>query len=266
MLLLVFIGLYLPVQPYPVDGFNITHIRRLLRLQLIEEGRLAGTKLLPGQTRSRASIQLNLTGSRGDSLAQLPPPDPELQKAVGRLFPNMHESYALTLLDITPGRPVRYAGWQEKRGFQPGSVGKLAVAIGLFTEMQRLYPDSFQERMDLLCTTQVRAGSWALPNEHTVPFYDPETQRFAKRTLQENDVFSLFEWLDHMLSVSSNGAASVVWREAILMRAFGVNYPVSEARADSFFRETPRDSLSRLTVAVVNEPLRALGITEDEWR
>ena len=252
--------------PYPIDGFEETGIRRLARLQKIEDGEIAGEKLPSGALKTSDQIFLNFTGERRGELEGGVPIDPDLQQQINRLFTGLDASYSLTLMDITPGRPVRYAERKANSGYQPGSVGKLAVITALFTELQRIYPDSFEQRLDLLRNTQVTAGKWALPNEHTVPFYDPETGKFFKRTLVATDVFSLYEWVDHMLSVSSNGAASVVWREAILMRAFGKDYPVSLERANQFFQEMPRDSLATLTVAVVNEPLRHMGIMEDEWR
>jgi hypothetical protein len=102
---------------------------------------------------------------------------------------------------------------------------------------------------------------------HTVPFFDPETKVLVKRTVREDDVFSLYEWADHMVSVSNNGAASVVWREVLLMRQFGKAYPnLTEEQATQFFKSTPKSTLQTLANAVVNEPLLNLGITKEEWR
>ncbi|MDX1476460.1 MAG: serine hydrolase [Saprospiraceae bacterium] len=256
------------LQAYPIDGYLYTGIRRLLRLELIMKGELKENPPLPGAQKSMEDIKLHLWNTpRGDSLKTLPEADPGLQKSLNALFPNLHESYSVALLDITPGQPVRYAKRQEDRGFQPGSVGKLAVAGALFCELENLYPGSFEKRQELLKTRFVRGGRWAVYDEHTVPFFDPETKKLVKRQVQENDVFSLYEWADHMLSVSNNGAASVVWREAILMRVFGERYPdLTEAEAEAYFTSTPKAELADLAVSVVNDPLRDLGITADEWR
>ena len=253
---------------YPIDGYLISGIRRILRLEMIQKGEIKDTPLIPGALRSIDEIKLNLFGTpKADSLITLPAPDPGFQQTFLRLFPNLNESYSSALMDITPGRPIRYAQRQELRGFQPGSVGKLAVISGLFCELENLFPDSFEQRRNLLKTRMVRAGTWALSDEHTVPFFDPETLKFFKRQVNQNDVFSLYEWADHMLSVSNNGAASVVWREAILMRVFGQDYlTLTEQEAENYFRTTPKPELSEIAVSVVNEPLRALGITHEEWR
>ncbi|NNF19119.1 MAG: hypothetical protein HKN61_05035, partial [Flavobacteriaceae bacterium] len=85
--------------------------------------------------------------------------------------------------------------------------------------------------------------------------------------VRAEDEFTLFEWADHMVSVSNNGAASVVYREALLMAALGEDYlTLTPEESERFFKETPRDSLTNLSHAIVNDPLREMGITEDEWR
>ena len=70
-----------------------------------------------------------------------------------------------------------------------------------------------------------------------------------------------------MASVSNNGAASVMYREAMLIEAFGKDYArLSNEDAEKYFVETSRDTLTAQANRVVNKPLRELGITEDDWR
>jgi hypothetical protein len=259
--------LLLSIPPYPIDGYEESCIRRLQRIQLTIDGGTKDAKPIEGAMLSIKDIKLNLTGTKGDSLKAIPAADPEFQRAINSLFPNLHESYSLAVLDMTPGKRIRYASRKETGQFQPGSVGKLAVAVAFFTEIRKIYPDNFVKAQELMKSRMVRAGKWALTDTHTVPFYNPDTKEFFKRPVQEEDVFSLYEWLDHMLSVSNNGAASVCWRETILMRAFGKDYEtLTQAQADDYFKNTPKSELSELAVSIVNEPLRKLGITEDEWR
>ena len=265
-LLLLFL-LITDAPTYPIDGYGHTNIKRLHYLQLVADGELKGTKPVTGAMKSVDDIHLHLTGTRGDSLATIPTPDAGLQKAINSLFPRLNENYSLTVLDITPGRPMRYASRKETAGYQPGSVGKLAVLLGFFTELAKVYPDSFALRQDLLCTREVRAGGWAMSDEHTVSIFNTQTHALVRRTVRESDVFLLYEWLDYMMSVSNNGAASVCWREAILMRVFGKAYPdLTEEQAEEYFRTTPGSELSDLANSVVNDPMRKLGITEDEFR
>ena len=267
LILLFIAGFWTELAAYPVDGYLLTGISRLARLQLVLSGEIQDKPLPKGAQKSIDDIELHLLGPRGDSLRELPTPDPELQKKLNALFPNLSESYSITLLDISPNKPVRYAARKETRGFQPGSVGKLTIVAGLFCELENLYPDSFELRRDLLKKKFVKAGPWCITNEHTVPFYDPETKKFFKRVVQPQDVFSLYEWVDHMLSVSSNAAASIVWREVMLMRYYGEEYPeLTEEEAVAFFKNTPKPQLTEIAMSVVNDPLRELGITEEEWK
>jgi hypothetical protein len=261
-------GAYQTVSAYPIDGYKHSGIRRLLRLQEVLNGNLPKEKMpLKGQQKSIDAIKLNLLGPKGDSLLTLPPVDSNLQKAINGLFGGLSSAYSIAVLDISPGRPIRYAQRKELAGYQPGSVGKLAVIAGLFCELREIYPDSFEKRLELIKNKVVRGGQWAMSDEHTVPIYNPETKKFLKRTVIPSDSFTVLEWADHMISVSNNGAAAVVWREAILMRAFGKAYPtLTEAQATEYFAKTPKSELTDLAIGVVNDPLQGLGISREEWR
>lgn len=266
LLSLFFWGFTFKTDPYPIDGYEATGIRRLNYLELVENGEIKGNKLIPGALKSREDIRLNLMWTWGDEVNKLMVSDTSLQKKIEALFPYRDESYSIALLDITPGKPTRYAHIKSDRSYQPGSVGKLVVISGFFNELSKIFPNEYEKRQQLLKTKFVRAGKWAIYDEHTIPFFDPDTKKFYKRQVQEKDVFSLYEWADHMLSVSNNGAACVVWRETILMRAFGQEYPnITEEQANEYFKTTPRKELMDMA-EIIHEPLRNIGITEQEWR
>lgn len=254
---------------YPIDGYERTGIKRLKRLELIKNGEIPeATKLPVGASKSYLDIKLNLVSKQDDSLiCFLKVEDVNFQKQIDALFKGLDKSYSLTVLDISDVDHVRFAHRNETAGYQPGSVGKLAVLTGLFTELEKIYPDSFEKRLELLKNKYVRSGVWGLTDEHTIPIYNIETRKLIKRQVIASDVFSLFEWADHMLSVSNNGAASIVWREALLMHAFGKDYPnLTQEDADFYFKNTPRKELTDLANDVVNMPLRKLEISTDEWR
>ncbi|MEO9481409.1 MAG: serine hydrolase [Maribacter dokdonensis] len=253
---------------YPIDGYERTGIKRLKRLELIKSGEIKDASALPvGAMKSYNDIQLNLLSRKNDSAMGLMQVDADFQKEISALFRGLDKSYSLTVLDISDPENVRYAERNETAGYQPGSVGKLVVLLGLFTQLEKIYPDSFEKRTDLLKNKSVKAGVWGLTDEHTIPIYNIEKNTLVKRQVIASDVFSLYEWADHMLSVSNNGAASIVWREALLMAAFGEKYPeLTQEEADTYFKETPKKELTDLSNDVVNLPLRELGITSDEWR
>ncbi|MDA0747228.1 MAG: hypothetical protein O2954_11970, partial [bacterium] len=261
-LLLLLSAAYL--RAYPIDGYEQTGIRRLERTRLnIESGRSA---LPSGARNSLADIRLNLADSAGLENEAFPAPDPALQKRLESLFPDRHESYSVALLDLRQEGPPRFAAYQADRTFSPGSVGKLAIAAGLFNELRNLFPDDPEARQSLLRTRKIGAGKWILGDHHEVPLYTPEDSSFVSRPIQEGDVFSLYEWTDHMLSASANSAASTVWKEIMLMRAFAQNYPPSPEQEEAFFRTTSKAELGRMALSVVNDPLRASGIAEQDWR
>lgn len=253
---------------YPIDGYERTGIKRLKRLELIKKGEIKDAATLPaGAMKSWSAIKLNLLDRKADSAMALMTVDADFQNEISTLFRGLDKSYSLTVLDMSDPNNIRYAERNETAGYQPGSVGKLAVLHALFVQLAKIYPDSWESRTALLKNKSVKAGPWGLTDEHTIPIYNVEKNTLVKRQVIASDVFSLYEWADHMLSVSNNGAASIVWREVVLMAAFGAEYPdVSQEQADTYFKETPRKELTDLSNDVVNLPLRDLGITTDEWR
>ncbi len=255
-----------PAWAYPLDGFATTGIRRLDYLQRVSDGTLKGPVRVAGARKGVADLRLNLNNEEGRKLDHLPPVNPGLQARIDALFPNRHESYSLMVLDVTPGRPVRLAARQADRSFSPGSVGKLAIAAGIFTELSRMFPDNPADRQELLRRRQVVAGGWIHTDSHDVPVFDPPSGTFASRPVLETDVFSLYEWIDHMLSASANSAASVVWKELLLMRHFGIDYPPTADQERLFFDQTPKTELRDMALAVVNDPLRAIGIAQSQWQ
>lgn len=253
---------------YPIDGYEHTGIKRLKRLERIKNGEIKDAATLPpGALKPYSEIQLSLLPLKEDSAMALMQVDDEFQKEINALFRGLDKSYSLTVLDISDPKKIRYAQRNQTAGYQPGSVGKLAVLTGLFVQLAKIYPDSFQKRTELLRNKSVRAGVWGLTDEHTIPIYNIEKNTLVKRQVAASDIFTMYEWVDHMLSVSNNGAASIVWREVLLMAAFGNKYPdLSQEEADAYFKDTPKKDLTDLSNDVVNLPLRDLGISADEWR
>ncbi|MFC1714030.1 hypothetical protein ACFL6S_10185 [Candidatus Poribacteria bacterium] len=251
---------------YPVDGYETTGIRRLAAIELALAKKLSAPVPVVGGRKPTSEIKLNLLKSPGTDISSLPEPDAELQKSLDALFPNRDESYSVAVLDITPGQPIRFAARQMDRTFSPGSVGKLAIAAGLFAELKSLYPDSTSARQKLLRERMVVADRWIRSDHHKVPIYDPKTKKYTSRQIKEGDIFSLYEWADHALSASANAAASTVWKEAMLIRAFGKAYPPSREDEAAFFKNTSRANLQKISLSVINDPLREVGISKDDLR
>ncbi len=244
---------------YPLDGGEYSGIARLqgyLRAQQIE----GPDKLPAGALLGLADIRLQLVDYRGPDF-DAKPPDPTLQSALEQVIARRHRSYAVVVVDYSDPGDIRWAGVRPDRESNPGSVGKLLCLVGLFDSLARARAD-VSERARLLREHQVLGGDWATSDHHVVPHYDPKTGRNRHYPVRQQDVFSLSEWLDHMVSPSANAAANVVWREAMLLRHFGTAYPPPAADANTFFRDTPRAQLGELAQRVLNEPLQAAGLPE----
>jgi hypothetical protein len=250
---------------YPIDGYDTTGIKRLYRLQKMEMDSIANKRIPNGAYLKLEDIKLNLLSRKRDSLGAILVEDNDFARKIARITPG--GNYSLAVLDMTNPDSLKYAAHREDVGYQPGSVGKIAVLNGFFTELAEVYPDNFELRTGLMCNKRVKARYWGTGDHHTIPVYDIDSDKLTKRQVVASDEFSLYEWADHMVSVSNNGAASVLYRETMLLDAFGRKYAdLTEEEAENYFVETDRDSLTSQANRVVNQPLRDLGITEDDWR
>lgn len=247
---------------YPIDGYPYTGIKRLLYQYRIFLDSTKTSRLDPGALLMMEDIELSL-----DSSAKFPDEDADLARRLRQIFSSLEPQYSMSLMDISDPSNIKYAGLRENIGYQPGSVGKIAIAIALFSELNRVYGDDWANIIGVLKSKHSRAGVWAISDHHTVPFYDIEKDNYYSRVVRESDVFSLYEWVDHMFSKSNNAAASIVWREAMLIHIFGKQYEcLSQQEADEYFEITPKKILTDIAMDIVKCPIEKMGITEDEWR
>ncbi len=243
---------------YPLDGEEESGIRRLQGYINVQQ-RPAGPKLPQGALLGVDEIELSLL-----SHAQIPdfdavPPDPELKAALESIFQNRDPSYGVVVVDMSDPGHLIWAGIRPDNKQNPGSVGKVLTMIGLFDALAQAFPDT-KDRARILRDTEVDAGDWVLGESNDVPHYDVATGLNRFSAIKPENRFRLSEWIDHMISPSANAAASVVWREAMLIRHFGAEYPVGTERADAFFRDTPKPQLTDLSLRVISEPLQRAGI------
>ncbi len=265
IILIVLIVTSLGFIKYPIDGYETTGIARLYQLRKFQLDSVKYNRIPAGAYKKLADIKLNLVNRNKDSVKDLLVVDKDFERKLSRIIPA--GAYSMTVMDMSNPDKLRYAEHRENVGYQPGSVGKIAVLLAVFDQLQKLCPNSWEDRAGYLKNIKVTSRYWGTGDHHTIPVYDIEKDKLTKRQVIASDEFSLYEWLDHMVSVSNNGAASVMYREAMLMAAFGQDYFFLDAeKAENYFKETSRDSLTNLANSVVNEPLRKLGIKEDEWK
>jgi hypothetical protein len=250
------------VAAYPLDGYESTGIRRLEGIRLATTGAVRDVKQPPGAMLGLKDVDLRLLGQTFD----LPAPDPAFTAQVTGLLEGGMDAYGLAVLDLSdPARP-RYAEHRADHRQNVGSVGKLVVALALFQALADTYPSDLEARKRVLKRTMVTADGFSQSDHHTVRFFDPPTRTLVRRTVRVGDVASLYEWLDWMLSPSSNSAAGMVMREAMLMRQYGAAYPPDEAEIRRFFGQTPKTELTALFEKTFFEPVTRNGLSLDMLR
>ncbi len=248
---------------YPLDGYEETGIRRVEGARLANEGRAIGGFQPPGAMLTTEQVDLRLLDHRD---LVLPAPDPEFTARVTALLGEDKNAYGVAVLDLTdPDHPL-FAEYRGDYRQNVGSVGKLLAALGLFQALADAWPEDFDRRKQILRDTVITADDFAHRDHHSVRFFNVETRELTRRTIQDGDQGSLWEYLDWMLSVSSNSAAAMVMRDAMLLRHFGQAYPVSEDQIDAFFRDTSRADLTRLFQRTFWEPVTRNGLSLDQIR
>ena len=129
-----------------------------------------------------------------------------------------------------------------------------------------MYPQDIEARRRLLREVIITADEFIQKDHHEVRIWNPDTGALSFRPLQEGDQGSLWEYLDWTLSISSNAAASMVMKNAMLLRHFGRDYPVSKDEADRFFKETPSKQLRELYEQTFLVPFTRNGLDLQYFR
>lgn len=252
----------MPVAAYPLDGYADTGIRRLEGSRLADAGQIADVKQPAGAKLKRAEVDLRLLGQTFD----LPPVDPAFARQLQGVLTGSMDDYGLAVLDLSDPAKPRYAEHRADTRQNVGSVGKLLVVLALMQALADAYPDDLAARTRVLKTTVVTADAFSQTDSHTVRFYDPDTRKLERRAVRVGDRAALYEWLDWMLSPSSNAAAGMMMREAMLLRHFGKAYPPSEAEIQRFFADTPKAELTALFEKTFFEPVTRNGLSLEAFR
>lgn len=263
--IVLYIVFFIPwiVKAYPIDGYEYTGIERLKYLYEVHLDSAQSVQLKEGALLGLQDINLNLS----DVKDGFPKEDKVLKEKLNAIFRYLEPQYSVSVMDITDINNIRYAGLKESVGYQPGSVAKIIAGITLFNEIHRVYGDDWGEIRGLLYTRHVRGNRFVHADHHTIPIYDILNQKYYKRIAKEEDLFSLYEWLDHMFSKSSNAAASVVMREALLIHLLDNQYEcATQAEMDDLIQNTDRRVLSAIMEEITNCALEDIGIEHDEFR
>ncbi|WP_027366376.1 serine hydrolase [Desulfocurvibacter africanus] len=232
---------------YPVYDADNRSIARLEPYQ--------ATELPAGARLPLERVDLRLTGNRN---LDLPPPDQELGKMITATLGKNSASFAFAVLDFSDPERPRYAEHRGDEVSTAGSVGKLLVGLALFQALADAWPDDIQARERVLCETMVTADEVILSDSHDVPLVGADG-KLAFRPLRQGDAANLWTWLDWMLSSSSNSAASMVLKQAMLLQRFGREYPVSRGKAEAAFGESEAKRQAWLKATLI-EPVARNGL------
>jgi len=248
---------------YPLDGYARTGIARLEAYRLAQEGKLRARIQPPGALLSTDQIELRLAAHDDFTV---PAADAVFSGEVKNLLVHDPERYGVAVLDVSDPDQPRYAEVRGDYRANPGSVGKIIVAMGLFQALADIFPDSIDDRLRILRTTEVTADEFSVTDHHVVPIWRPGQAAISYRKLQVGDKASLYTYLDWMLSASSNAAASMCIRELMLLTHFGRAYPVGPDEAAAFFRDTPRKELAALLARSLQDPVTRNGLDLESLR
>lgn len=263
LILCAYLFFCLSANAYPIDGYSYTGIDRLFYQYKVYMDSTQQTRLDSGALLTMKDIKLNLAGHN----VQWPEEDADLQAKIISIFRYLEPQYSISIMDITDPNNLRYASLRDHVGYQPGSVAKMIAAVGLFDALYQVYGDDWETIRGILYTKMVRGNDFAIYDHHTIPIYDKEKDKYYNRKAEPSDVFSLYEWLDHMFSKSNNGAASIVMREMLLVHILDKQYEcASQEELDEVIADTPRAVLGDLTEDLTNCALEGIGIDRDEYR
>lgn len=246
---------------YPLDGYPNSGIARVEGFRIAQKN--SGGKVLPpGADLTTDKIVLSLQ-HRPDF--QIPPNDPELERMLRDELGRDVGGYGVALLDLSdPGRP-RYAEVNPNAAMNAGSVGKILIALGLFQTLADIEPD-IKKRRDLLKETVVVTDEFIRTDTHEVPVFQIGGKKVSRQPIAEGERMTVYTLLDHMMSPSSNAAASTIGREAVLMRHFGSSYPRSYDESRAYLNSASKAQLAGELKVVLQEPVGRNGLNRGKLR
>ena len=242
---------------YPLDGYEYTGIARLEGYRLAMEGEVRAPKQPPGALLPIDAVDLRL---QFKSDFEIPAADIEFVAQLQNLLGAEADRYALAVLDLTNIEQPRYAEHRATERANPGSVGKILIALGIFQALADIYPDSIDARLNILRNAVITADEFIQSDHHQVPVWHPGDSRVRYPRIQIGDQASLWTYLDWMLSASSNAAASMVLKHLMLLVHYGPAYPVSETEAQQFFKNTSKKELAALLARALQDPVVRNGL------
>lgn len=248
---------------YPLDGYNDTGIGRLEAARRIQAGEMRGKKQPAGALMQTEQVDLRLLDQPN---LTLPKNDAKLTAEITKLLGGYADRYGISVLDLSNRQNPRYAEHRGNVKQNPGSVGKIVVALGIFQALADIYPNDIEARKKILKETIITADVFHKYDHHTIRMWNPNTEKLTRRPMRDGDRGSMWEYLDWMMSPSSNAAAGMLMKHLILLSHFGQRYPVSDVEAAEFFKQTPKKELGKILAKAIQEPVTRNGLALESLR
>jgi len=252
-----------PAGGYPLDGWQHTGISRLEAFDLAQVPLLARGTIRPGALKRMDEVRLGLVDYPD---FRIPATDAAFSSEIRGLLGGDVGAYGIAVLDITdPGRPF-YAEVNGGTEQNPGSVGKIVVALALFQALADIHPYDVEERNRMLRDSVIVANGLIQTDDHVVPFWKRGDPSIRRREIVLGDTANLWTWLDWMLSASSNAAGSMAMAQTAAIKHFGRAYPPSRGQLDGFVLGAPASQMAGLAHDAIRDGLRKSGIDSSRLR
>lgn len=246
---------------YPLDGYDYTGIKRLEYYRLVQEGLIGGKKRPQGATLPMENVVPRWINKPEVDLST---PDLDYSKKIKAMLGKNKSLYSVALVDLSnPDKPI-YAEHNPTYRNNVGSVGKFLAGLTIFQLLADIYPNDISARERILRETIITADAFINSDHHKVPIWDIDKEKLERRALKIGDQGSLWEYLDWMMSPSSNAAASMVMKQIILLDAFGKQYPVSSEVEKEFFDTTSHADLGAIFADAMDNTMHRNGV-DTEW-
>jgi len=242
---------------YPLDLYEQTGINRLKAYYFAAQGPMKGRFLYPGAFLAGKDVTLSLADVPGFAI---PAADHRFTREVVELLGPDASDYGIAVLDITDPSAPTLAMHNGDKVQNPGSVGKIVVALGIFQALADNYPDDIDARRRILHDTIISADEFIVSDTHDVPFWKEGDPKVTIRPLVKDDTGNLWTWLAWMCSASSNAGASMVMANLVLLKHFGKSYPVPASVAAEYFSNTPKSELQKTFADAIQTPVTRNGL------
>jgi hypothetical protein len=249
---------------YPLDGWEHTGASRLEAFDLAHEVLIQRGTIRPGALKRMDEVRLGLIDYPD---FRMPGPDGRFSAEIRSLLGGDAGAYGIAVLDITdPAKPF-YAEVNGGIEQNPGSVGKIVVALALFQALAEAHPWDVEARNRALRDSEIVASnSYIVPDDHVVPFWKRGDRSIRRREIVAGDVGNLWTWLDWMLSASSNAGGSTVMGQIAAIKHFGRAYPPARAELSRFVEGAAPGTMASLVHDALMDGLRESGLDASQLR